>query len=158
MRFVREHEDAADVAQKAFVKAFLSIDTFKGESSFKTWLFRITINLSKNHLRDNRPSLSLPLEERTHMTNPDMEGALSRKKMRNALRRAVETLPAKQRQTVILRIYKEASFKEIAQALACSEGSAKVNFHHAMKKLKGLLTPTFGGESVPMAEPEGGRT
>jgi RNA polymerase sigma-70 factor (ECF subfamily) len=142
LRLVRNHADAQDVTQKAFVRAHQKLDSFRGDSAFRTWLYRIAVNLAKNHIRDNfreRPSEIAETDLAASATGLKRV-ILDEEKMR--LRDAVESLPEKQRLIVELRIYDEMPFKVIAEVAECTVNSAKVNFHHGMKKLRELLSET----------------
>lgn len=148
LRYVKNDADAADVTQKAFVRAYKSIDGFRGESSFKTWILRITINLSLNHIRDNRRERATDIDDlRDDALTRQPTGAhrVIRSEESLALRDAIQMLPKKQRMVLELRIYDELPFREVAKLVGCSENAAKVNFHHAVKKLHELV-PKRAGE------------
>jgi RNA polymerase sigma-70 factor (ECF subfamily) len=139
MRYLKNDADSADIAQKTFVRAYKKMDTFKAKSAFRTWLYRIAINLSLNHIRDNKR------ERATDISDDALsQSAVGMKRMVEdersaALREAIEELPEKQRMVLELRIYDELPFKEVAQLASCTENAAKVNFHHAVKRLKKLM-------------------
>ncbi len=142
LRYVNNDADASDIAQKAFVRAYKSMDGFRGDSMFKTWLLRITINLSLNHIRDNRreqPTDIDDLRDDALSRNPTGAHRVIRSEESQALRNAIQALPQKQRMVLELRIYDELPFREVARLVGCSENAAKVNFHHAVKKLHGLV-------------------
>jgi len=142
LRYLGNEEDAMEITQQAFVRAFNAAPRFEGRSSFKTWLYRITVNLCKNHLTRSPKAHEVPFEDfEDHLaadpdTLPDQEGR------RSLVREAMEGLPERQRQVVMLRVYEELSFKEIAKVLGCSAGSAKVNYHYAVRGLKKMLNHT----------------
>jgi RNA polymerase sigma-70 factor (ECF subfamily) len=129
-RYVRDAEEARDLAQRAFVQAFQRIDTFRGDAAFRTWVYRIAVNLALSYVRRPRlviaPLVDQPSEEDTR---PDGD-------TRRQLRAAVATLPPKQRLTVELRVFEDLSFREVGEIVGCSEDAAKMNFHHAVKKLR----------------------
>jgi len=139
-RYVRRGEDAEDVAQRALLNAFEKLKDFRRESSFRTWLYRIAVHLALNHVR--RASREGPIGELDDL--PAFTNSLETSRLvaaevwgRVALRLA--ELPPKQRLAVELRIFHELSFREIATLADCSEDSAKVNFHHGIKRLRGLI-------------------
>lgn len=139
LRYVRDRDEAADLAQRTFIRAFGKISELRGDGVFRTWLYRIGVNLALNHLRDHArfvddepTSESIPVE-------PVGADRIAAQEESIALRRAVARLPTKQRMTLELRIYEEMSFREIACALDTTEGAAKVNFHYAVRKLRALL-------------------
>jgi RNA polymerase sigma-70 factor (ECF subfamily) len=136
LRYLRNEADAKDVTQRAFVRAYGALHKFRGSSSFRTWLYRIAINLSLNHIRDNRRERpgEIPDDALTvDATGPERLIASARSRM---LRNAIDRLPPKQRMVLELRIYDELSFREVAELASCTENAAKVNFHHAVKRLK----------------------
>lgn len=141
LRIVGDEESARDLTQESFIKAYQNLKSFKMNSSFSTWLYRIAVNTAKNYLRDTgrRPQasgdgeeelLKLPDEKTSHL-----EKAIQ-KEARQKVRQAVAQLPEKQRITLILKVYEEKTFYEIAQILNCPMGTAKANYHHAVKNLK----------------------
>lgn len=141
-RYVRDHDAAADLAQRSFIRVMEKIHELRDAQIFRGWLFRIGANLALNHLRDNARFV----EEGTGGTEEptpvaEAHDLLEAAQDAEALRRAVAALPTKQRMTLELRIYEELPFKEIAEALETTEGAAKVNFHYAVKRLRSLLGP-----------------
>jgi len=109
-------------------------------SRFKTWLYRIASNLSLNHIRSKGRTRTEPLDEKRLDSAQEMEASKDyydcETGSNKGLRDMIALLPQKQRLTLILRIYREMSFKEVASVVGCSEGSAKVNYHHAIISLK----------------------
>jgi RNA polymerase sigma factor (sigma-70 family) len=139
-RFARDEDDAEDLAQRAFINASARAAGWRG-GSFKSWLFRIVVNLSKNHLRDiarfDRSAEAAELE-----ASPTLAGAeerIARVQEQRALREAVAKLPRRQREVLLLRIDGDLPFAEVAATLGITEVNAKVNFHHAVQKLKKLV-------------------
>lgn len=144
-RFVGNPEDAADLAQEVFLRAYRSIGRFKGESSLATWLYRIGVNVCLNRLSRKTPRTE-PLDERdpVQASAPDAAEKLLSDERAARVRAAIARLPDKQRATLILRVYQERSHQEIAEILGSSEGAVKANFFHALNNLKKLL----GGEPL----------
>ena len=140
LRYVRVEADAKDVAQRALVKAYSALAGFRADSSFRTWLYRIAINLCLNHLRDRKREEVRP-QVGEALTAPPSGGdrALIERERGALLRDAIAELPPKQRMVLELRIYDELPFREVAELAGCSENSAKVNFHHAVKRLRALI-------------------
>lgn len=139
-RHVGNHEDAADLAQDAFVRAFKGLKGFKGESSLATWLYRIAVNVCLNRLALKTPPEQPldPADRADHRAErPDV--ALLREERAAEVRAAIRRLPPKQRATLILRIYHELPHEEIAGILGSSVGAAKANLFHALANLKKLL-------------------
>jgi len=139
-RFLGNHADASEAMQKTFLKAYEKLETFKGMSSMKTWIYKIGLNICRNHLRDRKHNVELDVNKAYPVKNSDpAENAIENEK-RQALYRALLELPFKQREAVCLRIYEDQSFSEIARITGRSINTLKVNFHHGLKKLKKILS------------------
>jgi len=140
LRVLKNPLDAEDTVQQIFLLAFQNIMGFRADASFKTWLYRIGINQCNNYFRKskNREFISIDDFPVTDV-RADQEGDLSTKERVAHLQKAVDRLPYKQRMVVTLRIYQELSFEEIGTALNIRANSAKVNFHHALEKLKNCI-------------------
>ena len=139
-RFVNNHEDASDLAQDAFLRAYRALHTFKGNSAFSTWLYRVAINVCLNRV-SAKPAPTEPLDQREHQ---DVRGelpdrAVLRQEQAATVRAAIARLPKKQRATMILRMYHDLPHDEIAAILGSSVGAVKANFFHALANLKKLL-------------------
>ena len=139
-RYVGNHEDASELAQDSFVRAYKGLKAFKGESSLATWLYRITVNACLNRLALKTPR-SEPIEpgDRVDVRAEAPDTALLRSERAEEVRAAIKQLPPKQRATLILRIYHELPHDEIARVLGSSVGAAKANLFHALANLKKLL-------------------
>lgn len=139
-RFMNNHEDASDLAQDVFVRAFKGLVNFKGDASLATWLYRVAVNTCLNRVAVKKP-VTAPLETATqvdgHAASPLEE--LLRHERAGKVRAAIEQLPPKQKATLMLRVYQECSHEEIATALGSSVGAVKANFFHALKNLKRAL-------------------
>jgi RNA polymerase sigma-70 factor (ECF subfamily) len=138
-RMVGNHEDASDLVQKAFVKAFTGLRSFERRASFKTWLYQIAINLAKNVYRDRARFTQVPIDEVIIKREPRTLDALIQNENSLLLRKAVAGLPEKQRLTLLLRVRQEKKFEEIAEIMKCSIGTSKANYHHAVQKLKAMM-------------------
>jgi RNA polymerase sigma-70 factor (ECF subfamily) len=144
LRYVRDHDAASDLAQRTLIKALEKMEELRDPGIFKSWLFRIGANLALNHLRDNARFVD---EETPPVDEPqavEADARLEAAEDAAALRRAVAALPTKQRMTLELRVFEELSFKDVAEALETTEGAAKVNFHYAVRRLRGLLERAKG--------------
>ncbi len=139
-RFVGNHEDAADLAQDVFLRAYRAIGRFRGNSSLSTWLYRIGVNVCLNRVSAKTPVLS-PLDEVAELSGPaeDPAAAMIRADQAAEVRLAIARLPERQRVTVILRTYHELSHREIAELMGSTVGAVKANFFHAMGSLKRTL-------------------
>ena len=139
-RFVGNHEDASDLAQDVFVRAFKGLRHFKGQSSLGTWLYRVGVNACLNRLAAKRPDTE-PIEHAEHLDARAVDPleTVLRGERAAAVRVAIEQLPPRQRATLVLRVYQELSHEEIASVLGSSVGAVKANFFHALGNLRRLL-------------------
>ncbi|MDI1483361.1 RNA polymerase sigma factor [Polyangium sp. y55x31] len=144
-RYVRRPEDAEDVTQRAFLNAFEKLADFRRESSFRTWLYRIAVHVALNHVRgSSREGPLADMDDLPAFTNSLETSRLVAAEVWGRVAQRLEELPPKQRLTVELRLFHELSFREIAVLADCSEDSAKVNFHHGIKRLRGLIPDPNG--------------
>ena len=138
LSILKNEADAADAAQDAFVKALRALNTFRGESAFRTWLLSIVANEARGRLRRVKRRNESPLELSSQVSTGE-QGTLERVAVVSEATRvqvALESLPEKQKMAVTLRIYEGLSFKEVGEAIGSSEGSARVNYHHGIRKLR----------------------
>ncbi len=138
-RYVKNDADAKDVTQRAFLRVFERIATFRGEAAFRSWLFRIAIHLALNHLRGRDRFESAELDDLAAFTSSLETGRLVAAELWQKVVARLAELPPKQRLVVELRLFHELSFREIAAVAACSEESAKANYHHGVKRLRSIL-------------------
>lgn len=143
--FMLNPDDAFDVAQDAFLKAWRGIKDFKGNSAFSTWLYRITVNTAKDALtlKNKRGAeLSSTLEEGEVMDTPDTETpekALVEKERREELKKAIDSLDVSMREIVILRELNGLSYEEISMILDVELGTVKSRLSRAREKLREIL-------------------
>ncbi len=139
-RFVGNHEDAADLAQDAFLRAYRAIGQFKGEASVGTWLHRIAVNVCLNKAAGRRHRTEA-IDERSVLRSrePDAVSQLLSGERAGRVRAAIAQLPPRQRATLILRVYQELPHQDIARVLGSSVGAVKANFFHALRNLRRLL-------------------
>jgi RNA polymerase sigma-70 factor (ECF subfamily) len=139
-RFVGNHEDASDLSQDVFLRAYRGLGKFRGGSSLATWLYRIGVNLCLNRVA-RKASPTEAIDDRQHIDTRIESAAdrVLREERAAQVRRAVATLPPKQRATLILRMYHELSHEEIAGILGSSVGAVKANFFHALGNLRRQL-------------------
>ncbi|HXG88210.1 MAG TPA: sigma-70 family RNA polymerase sigma factor [Vicinamibacterales bacterium] len=139
-RFVGNHEDASDLSQDAFVRAWKGLKSFKGQAQLSTWLYRIAVNACLNRVSAKKLATEVIEPEQFVDTRAEVPGAALRRDERAiAVRRAIAKLPEKQRATLILRTYQELSHQQIADILGSSVGAVKANFFHALANLKKIL-------------------
>ena len=140
-RLAHNQEDAHDLGQEAWVRVYRSLGRFRGESSFRTWLCRIVMNVGLNHLRKTRHDR----EQRTRIEEVSLPVAptglsdVLDAEARVRLEGAIDRLPEKQRRTLVLKVFQELKYTEIAEVMGCSVGTAKANFFHAVRSLKRQL-------------------
>lgn len=141
-RFVANHEDASELAQDAFIRAYRSLAAFEGQAQFSTWLHRITVNVCLNRLAlKTYPQTTLRDIEASPGHEEAADAAMLRGERAARVRAAVAQLPKKQRATLILRVYHDLPHEEIARILGGSVSAAKTNFFHALRGLRKLLAP-----------------
>ncbi len=133
------HDDADEITQAVFIKLYKSLNQFRGESKLTTYLYRITVNMSLNHLKKinlnkSRIQKSIELENMSDNTRAHKDVELMEKE--NFIRKSIESLPPQQRAVFILRFYENLSYDEISQILGTSVGGLKANFFHALKNLR----------------------
>jgi RNA polymerase sigma-70 factor (ECF subfamily) len=150
---VRDPEDARDIVQNAFIKAYQNLDAFRIESSFYTWIYRIAMNLAIDWCRKRGRRKTTSFDEA--IANRDEDGeilethqvesphkALSRKQLQAKIFAAMEELTEEQREVVLLREVEGLSYKEIAESMGIPEGTVMSRLFYARKKLQSLLAGT----------------
>ena len=149
LQMTGNREDAQDLAQEAFIKAYTSLPSFRGDSKFSSWLYRIVSNVCLDFRRrqSRRPSASLTVEDDDGETlqldiadeSQSPETLLERKLTRDAVRRGLQELPEEQRQILLLREIEGLSYDEIAEAMDLEPGTVKSRIFRARKKLCAFL-------------------
>ena len=133
-------EDIDELVQDTFVRAFASLDGFRGESSFRTWLFTIERRLLLDRRRaERRRPQGLEIGEEDAATEFDALDDLVADEAQGRVRRAIERLTPTQREVFVLRVTEGLSYKEIAKAVSTTEGAARVHYHNAMHAIKEFL-------------------
>ncbi len=145
---VGSHDDAEDLAQEAFVRAYQSLKKFKGKSSVYTWLYRITVNLCLNHLRTRRTRSFIGLEkiEAVMPGGDETDAPTELRELSETAQKAIQELPPKQRAVFILRHFQGLPHAEIAGIMGREEGTIKANYFQAVRKLRQALEPYMRGE------------
>ena len=139
-RFVGNHEDASDLSQEVFVRAWRGLNGFKGDAALSTWLYRIVVNTCLNRVQARTLATEHLESDQFVDTRTDDPGvSVLRAERAEAVRKAIAKLPDKQRATLILRSYRDLSHREIADVLGSSVGAVKANFFHALANLKKIL-------------------
>ncbi|OHE71501.1 MAG: RNA polymerase subunit sigma-24 [Verrucomicrobia bacterium GWC2_42_7] len=143
-------EDASDIAQDAFIRAFRSIHRFKGNSAFYTWIYRIAVNTAINFLRKNRLRRFFSLETLTEEVSHNELGNILASKMtsdkptflkelQEKLNEALQSLSPKHRTVIVLFEVEGLSHQEIAVIMKCSEGTVRSRLHYAKSELQSKL-------------------
>ena len=147
---VRDGEDARDIVQMSFVKAYQSLNSFRIDSSFYTWLYRIAMNLAIDHCRKHKRRKTSSFEEAVAARDEDgtiaeqhheesPARALARKELHERIYRALDEIPEDMREAVLLREVEGLSYKEIADRMGIPEGTVMSRLFYARKKLQSLL-------------------
>lgn len=148
LRMVGDPDDAADITQETFIKAYRALGSFRGDSKFSSWIYRIASNVCLDFLRSRSRRAQVPLsfeneDEEGEIELPDMsqnpEEVLMKKLSMEAVRRGMEKLPPKQRQILVLRELCGLSYAELAQTLSVEEGTVKSRIFRARKRLCAIL-------------------
>ena len=136
-RITRNESDAEDVTQEAFARAYKKLKSFRRDSGFYTWIYRIAVNLSLNLIKKrSRIQTMLRQQQSKQVQKPGQLDAMVNHEQNSQLLDAVARLPDKQRMTITLRILEELSTRETAEVMNCSEGTVKANLHFALRTLK----------------------
>ena len=151
MRYVRDSSEAMDVAQEAFLKAYRAAPSFRGDSAFYTWLYRIAINTAKNHLvaagrRPTHYNLDTQDPEQaevlTDLRDLDTpEGLAQSEEIREAVNRAIRELPEELRTAILLREIEGMSYEEIAQTMECPVGTVRSRIFRAREAIDREIAP-----------------
>jgi RNA polymerase sigma-70 factor (ECF subfamily) len=150
-RYVRDPTEAMDVSQEAFIKAYRALPTFRGDSAFYTWLYRIAINTAKNYLvaaRRRPVDYDLDLQDpesydvQVRLKDTDTpEGLLLTNEIRHTVEKAISQLPEDLRTAIILRELEGMSYEEIAQAMDCPVGTVRSRIFRAREAIAKRLQP-----------------
>src|SRR5438093_9377480 len=137
-RFVENRDDARDLAQEVFIKAFEHLPTFRRESSLKTWLYRIAMNHCINHVKKHSREF-VQVTEFTSSTKSSAQAELEHQEQRQRFRRLVKRLPPKQKAILELRVNEQLSYEEIAKISGRSVSTIKASVFFALEKLRKLV-------------------
>lgn len=137
-RMVQSHDDANDLLQNTFLKAWQNIENFRGDAKLSTWLYKIAINESLSHLEKERKRQGLSIDdEESHLVNlieadKDIDGD----ELARQLREAIASLPEKQRLVFNMRYYDDMKYEKMSEILGTSVGALKASYHLAVKKIE----------------------
>ncbi|MAF15697.1 MAG: RNA polymerase sigma factor RpoE [Marinomonas sp.] len=154
-RYIQDKQEVLDVAQESFIKAYRAIDSFRGESAFYTWLYRIAVNTAKNYLvsRSRRPPASdVELDnEDVHAVYSELSDAgtpdanLNRDRLEVEIQNAIQDLPEELRGALTLREFDGLSYEDIAQVMDCPVGTVRSRIFRAREAVEKRIRPIFGG-------------
>ena len=132
-----ERSEIEELVQDTFVRAFSSIDSFRGESSLRTWLFTIERRLMLDRRRaERRQKATVPVNPQDAVTEYDALDALVAEEAESKVRRAIGALSPMQREVFTLRVEQGMSYRDIAEIVGSTEGAARVHYHNAMRAVK----------------------
>ena len=140
-RMVQSHDDANDLLQNTFMKAWSSIENFRGEARLSTWLYKIAINESITFLERERKRLNISLDDqeaslaKTIEADPDFDGD----ELQKRLRVAITSLPEKQRLVFNMKYFDDMKYEDMSKILGTSVGALKASYHLAVKKIENIF-------------------
>ncbi|MDR6562560.1 MULTISPECIES: sigma-70 family RNA polymerase sigma factor [unclassified Arcicella] len=140
-KMVIDHDDANDLTQDTFIKAWKGLENFKGDSQLFTWLYRIATNECLNHLSKKKRRFFLPINDITEELSNKLEDSdlVSGDEIQLKLQKALLTLPDKQRLVFNMKYYDELKYEEISEITGTSVGALKASYHLAAKKVEEYL-------------------
>lgn len=140
-RLVLSHDDANDILQDTFIKAWTNIDNFRGDSKISTWFYRIALNECLTFLNNKKAEAKVSLEDADALALQSLEGDsfFSGDRAELMLQKALRTLPEKQRMVFNLRYYDEMQYSQMSEILGTTVGALKADYHHAVKKIQKFL-------------------
>lgn len=137
-RLVLSHDDANDLLQNTFIKAWTNLDNFRGEARLSTWLYRIALNESLNFLNKQRALQQVSIDEvdTTLLGKLESDPYFDGDETQRQLQKAILTLPEKQRIIFNLKYFQEMKYEDMSEILGTSTGALKASYHHAVKKIE----------------------
>lgn len=140
-RMVLCHEDANDILQNTFIKAWINIDYFRAEAKLSTWLYRIALNECLTFLSKQRNTNTVTIDDPEASVIEKLEGDpyFSGDRIQMLLQKALMTLPEKQRMVFNLKYYQEMKYEDMSEIFGTSVGALKASYHHAVKKIEKYL-------------------
>ncbi len=137
-KMVVNHDDASDLLQNTFLKAWNNLDYFRGDAKLSTWLYKIAINESINFLNKERVknNISTDDEDSFLLNNLEADEYFDGDELKIELHKAIASLPEKQRLVFNMRYFDEMKYEQISEILGTSVGALKASYHHAVKKIE----------------------
>ena len=152
-RMLRNHDDASDICQDVFLKAYEALGSFRKKSSFHTWLYRIATNSCINYLRKHSAQHQIEFANYHAVQEADTLESLYKIELQDVVNDAIERLPEKQKATVMLRVCEGMSHREVSKILHCSVGTAKANYFHAIRNLRRFMKHYINANNIEDAIP-----
>jgi RNA polymerase sigma-70 factor (ECF subfamily) len=139
---VLSHDDANDLLQNTFIKAWSSIELFRGEAKLSTWLYRIALNECLTFLARQRERQTVAIDdpEADVVNRLESDPYFSGDEIQLKLQKALQTLPEKQRMVFNLKYYQDMKYEEMSDIFGTTVGALKASYHHAVKKIEKLLS------------------
>lgn len=140
-RMVIRHEDADDVMQHVFIKAWNGLDNFREDAKLYTWLYRIAVNETLTYLEQQKKRSAVSIDEVGEQLENRLtsEKGYDEKQAMWKLQKAIQQLPEKQRVVFNLRYFEEMSYDQMSEVLETSVGALKASYHHAVKKIEDFI-------------------
>jgi RNA polymerase sigma-70 factor, ECF subfamily len=135
------HEDADDILQNVFLKAWTNLDYFRGDAKISTWLFRITVNESITFLNQQNKTneYKTDMDDETMLYTVAADPYFEGNELEAKFLKAIETLPPKQRAVFTMRYFEEMKYEEMSEVMGTSVGALKASYHHAAKKIEAYI-------------------
>lgn len=136
-RMVLDHDDANDLLQNTFIKAWTNIDQFRGEARLSTWLYRIALNECLNFLNKQKAQNSLSIQDNSSIVNQlECDPFFDGDETQRLFQEAIHTLPEKQKIVFQLKYFQEMKYEDISEIMGTTVGALKASYHHAVKKIE----------------------
>lgn len=144
-KMVVNHDDANDLLQTTFLKAWKNLEFFRGDAKLSTWLYKIAVNESINFLNKERKHTTSAMDETESgdsflIRNLEADEYFDGNELQLELQKAIASLPEKQRLVFNMRYFDEMKYEQISEILGTSVGALKANYHHAVKKIEEYIT------------------
>lgn len=144
-RMTGSYDDASDLAQETFIRAYKNLSRYNTEKKFFTWLYTISLNLIRNHLKGNKKETFYDSPENTDLSRAwqadtdDSEHALIKRQTIYQLNMCLRRLPGDHKEALVLRFYQDLSFEDVSEVLGISLSAAKMRVYRGLEKLQALM-------------------
>lgn len=136
-RMVIDHDDANDLLQNTFIKAWTNIDNFRGDAKLSTWLYKIAINESITFINKEKAKNNVSIDDESFLVNNlEADEWFDGDEIKLRLQKAINLLPEKQRLVFNMRYFDEMKYEDMSEILGTSVGALKASYHHALKKIE----------------------